>query len=382
MVMKLGILTFHCAHNYGALLQCYALQEYLHSLGHEVFVIDYRPWYLVRDYQRSSFRYWISRTPISTMKKFISELKLHKIRAKRFDNFDRFISHNLNIAPYHPSMDFSEYDAIFIGSDQVWNKDFNGGEYDPVYFGVNAKCSIIPYAASNKLSTLSEKDATFFKNQLPRFSAIGVREKRLQELLQPLTSTPIVHTVDPTLLAGSILTDNIKDDRIVQDKYVFVYEIVEHVEVLKTAKEYAKLHGYKVVMLSAYLQTKNCDIRDQEASPTDFVNYIRHAECVFTTSFHGTALSIIMRKNFYSFRQHTNSDIRIESILNTLGLQDRFVEMNTSVDGNQIDYSTVYQKLGKNVESSREFIDKALSDIHTNKTKQNDSNVTNSMLQC
>lgn len=75
-------------------------------------------------------------------------------------------------------------------------------------------------------------------------------------------------------------------------------------------------------------------------------------------------LSIIMQKNFYSFRQHTNSDIRIESILNTIGLQDRFVEMNTSVDENQIDYSTAYQKLAKNVESSREFIDKALSKIH------------------
>ena len=152
--------------------------------------------------------------------------------------------------------------------------------------------------------------------------------------------------------------------RLVQNKYVLVYEIVEHPEVLKVAKEYAKSHGYKVVMLSAYLMQTNMDIRDQEASPSDFVNYIRHAEYVFTTSFHGTALSIIMQKNFYSFRQHTNSDIRIESILNTIGLQDRFVEMNTSVDENQIDYSTAYQKLAKNVESSREFIDKALSNIH------------------
>lgn len=27
--MKIGILTFHDAHNYGAMLQCYALQQFL-----------------------------------------------------------------------------------------------------------------------------------------------------------------------------------------------------------------------------------------------------------------------------------------------------------------------------------------------------------------
>lgn len=39
--MKIGILTYHYAHNYGAVLQCYALQEYLSSLGHTVKIIGY-----------------------------------------------------------------------------------------------------------------------------------------------------------------------------------------------------------------------------------------------------------------------------------------------------------------------------------------------------
>lgn len=38
---KIGIITFHKAHNYGAFLQCYALQEFLRSMDHDVFVIDY-----------------------------------------------------------------------------------------------------------------------------------------------------------------------------------------------------------------------------------------------------------------------------------------------------------------------------------------------------
>ena len=31
--MRVGILTFHRAHNYGAVLQCYALQKVLKNLG-------------------------------------------------------------------------------------------------------------------------------------------------------------------------------------------------------------------------------------------------------------------------------------------------------------------------------------------------------------
>lgn len=359
--MKLGILTFHCAHNYGAMLQCYALQEYLTSLGHDVFVIDYRPWYLVRGYLRSSYIYWFSRTPKLVISKFLHELKVHTARARRYDKFSDFINTKFHLAPYHPDMDFSEYDALFIGSDQVWDKAICGGSFDPVYFGEKATCAIIPYAASNKVASLTEEDKNFFKSHLERFAAIGVREKKLQELLQPLTSKVVAHTVDPTLLAGDLLTDGIEDERLVPDKYVLVYEVVEHPEVIRKAREYAKSHGYKVVVLSAYLQTTDCDVRDQDASPSDFVNYIRHAECVFTSSFHGTAISIILRRKFYSFRQNNTSDLRIESLLNIAGLQDRFIDLYAAVDDSDVDYSYAQDNLNKSIEYSRTFIANALN---------------------
>ena len=39
--MKIGILTFHNAYNYGAVLQAYATQEIVKSYGHEVEIINY-----------------------------------------------------------------------------------------------------------------------------------------------------------------------------------------------------------------------------------------------------------------------------------------------------------------------------------------------------
>ena len=50
MKTKVGIITFHRANNYGAALQCYALQETLTSIGYDVVVIDYRQPYIEMAY--------------------------------------------------------------------------------------------------------------------------------------------------------------------------------------------------------------------------------------------------------------------------------------------------------------------------------------------
>ena len=44
--MKINTITCHDVYNVGASLQTYALLTYLESLGHEVEIIDYQPWYL------------------------------------------------------------------------------------------------------------------------------------------------------------------------------------------------------------------------------------------------------------------------------------------------------------------------------------------------
>ena len=42
--MKIGILTFHASHNYGSMLQAYALQTYLMEKGYDVYIINLRIW--------------------------------------------------------------------------------------------------------------------------------------------------------------------------------------------------------------------------------------------------------------------------------------------------------------------------------------------------
>ena len=105
--MRIGILTFHCAHNYGAMLQCYALQEYLKGRGDEVYVIDYRPDYLVSPNRKHQLAHWLSKSPLRTLNRLLSEPFLYKKRGERWDGFDNFMRTKLNLYPCDMSSDYS-----------------------------------------------------------------------------------------------------------------------------------------------------------------------------------------------------------------------------------------------------------------------------------
>ena len=132
--MKIGIFTFHCAHNYGAVIQCYGLQQYLKSIGHQVYVVDYRPQYF--DFYQSS-HIEFSRTDgiKSFIKAKISDLLVGRSRRKRREAFESFITKKLKLTPYIANNDYSDFDAIILGSDQIWNPGITGGNYDEVFFG-------------------------------------------------------------------------------------------------------------------------------------------------------------------------------------------------------------------------------------------------------
>lgn len=358
--MKIGILTFHRAHNYGAVLQCFCLQEYLKSIGNDVYVIDYSPSYLKKVYKKHSLRHWVSTSIKRTFKKIITEPFLYKLRDTRYNNFNIFINTKLNLYPYKEGMDYSEFDAIILGSDQIWEAPITGGKYDDVYFGKDAKCKVFSFAASNKANSLSPSDIKYYQSRLLKFTNIGVREYSLKSLLEPFINKKIEVNLDPTLLSDNIIKNTIPDIRIRDKTYVLVYEIIEHKEVVVIAKKYAKKINADVVLLSANINYDNLGIRDQIASPVDFINYIRHAECVFTTSFHGTALSILFERPFYSFKQHTQSDQRIESLVSLLGLTDRFVELNSDCDFKEINYPNCKTELNKQRIKSIRYLELSL----------------------
>lgn len=359
--MKVGILTFHCAHNYGAVLQCYALQEYLRSLGHSVCVIDYRPKYLTEYYKKHKLKHWIPSKNIKILvKSVIKECIRFPFRNKRYNAFQKFINNKLQLFPLSESGDFSRFDAVILGSDQIWNAKITGRAFDPLFFGEGVKCKKIVYAASNKNISLSSEEKEFYTKALKRLDYIGVRETTLQGLLQPLTNKRVVLNLDPTLLAGDKLFKNLDISDGIKKKYVFIYEITPHKIVYDIAKQYAKTHQYKVIELGATLQPTRLFERDQTASPEEWVRYIKHAEFVFTTSFHGVAFSILLKKQFCYIRQNNPSDYRIESLLKQLNIMDRIIDRSLPENLSSINFNNVENKLVDLRKGSEQYLQEAL----------------------
>ena len=114
-----------------------------------------------------------------------------------------------------------EYDAFVTGSDQVWNLKF----YDAAYFldFVPHEKPKYSYAASFSMNELTEEQKIVVKNHLSDFSGISVREENAIQLLEKNTNIEPVFVVDPTLLLNKEDWDEVCDECVVDEKYVFAY---------------------------------------------------------------------------------------------------------------------------------------------------------------
>ncbi len=360
--MNIGILTFHRAHNYGAVIQCYGLQQFLKSLGHQVYVIDYCPCYF--DFYNPKQKNENQRKNLKKIvKNVLRNLVVSRAERKRYVAFERFITQKLNLSSYAPGSDYSSFDAIILGSDQIWNPKITGGHFDDEFFGFNAKCKVISYAASSRFISLSEEQKLYLKSRLDKIDSISVRESSLKNLLQLFINKPIINVIDPSLLPDINEYNQLCTPIRGKKTYILVYEIKRNFDTLRIANEIAKLLDLEVVELVACVSPRfyGKSFR-MEAGPMDFLSYIKNAECVVTTSFHGMALSLKFQKNFYSIRQGTDADLRAESLLSKLGLLSRFIPLDSSITSySQLDYTKILPLLNEEIKFSKDFLINALN---------------------
>ena len=132
--MKIGILTFHRAHNYGAVLQAYALQESIRKLGHDVVIIDYRQPYNEQVYAVDfEWRLFFRNLIHLKRRKVFNYIKDKHFKLHRSLIFWEFRKKYLNIEMKKDG-GFPRCDRYIVGSDQVWSFHCTNG-YDPILWG-------------------------------------------------------------------------------------------------------------------------------------------------------------------------------------------------------------------------------------------------------
>ena len=316
--MKIGIITFHNADNYGAVLQCYALQQFLIGMGHEVNIIDYRNSHIEEVY-----------TPQKTLRKvFKSIIKLNYKkeyinRSHKREAFNVFRSKYLNLSlRVHKDNIPQNYDTYIIGSDQMWTIKCSGG-YDPIFFG-NFKrpenSRLIGYAISSQADFLVPLSIEEFVKSVASFDALSFREKKIADLVYCITERQAPVTIDPTLLSTEDIWTPIINNKWSKRKYVVVYEVRQKGIIEKKAKEYARNHQLELVNLSS-----------DGYGIEDFVSAIKYAQCVITTSFHATVFSVIFRTPLCSIQLHDGGDERYVSLLNRLNLRHHIYSIENDI---------------------------------------------------
>ncbi len=264
--MKAGILTFHSADSYGAVLQARALVEVLRSLGHDASVIDYAPAYLTKPYRLWRNDWW--KHPVGTAKNLANSFAV----ARRRRGFQAF-REGMHLTPFPPE----GLDAVVFGSDQVWNRHLNGGELlwfaqDPVFDHTRN----IAYAASTGSVPLPEGV------DFGRFHRLSVREPRLQAELAALGFASTL-VLDPVLLAGKDALDALADPCPVKGRYVVAYEVINNPQVMEIASRF----GLPVVRIASNPRLSG----RKQYVPGEFISLIRGAEHVVASSFHAVAVA-------------------------------------------------------------------------------------------
>lgn len=366
--MKVGIITFHAATNYGAVLQAFALQKYIMSMGHKCVLIDYRT-----ASQEDFNALYSKRNGIKSIIKNVLLLRYDSARRLRKTRFSSFLDENLELTKktYWGDASLSELnndiDCFITGSDQVWNVR-KEADVKPAYFlnFVNESKRKIAYAVS--LGSASYDDMKMYKEHIDKFNALSCREKFGTYIIKKISGGNVKHVLDPTLLVNNTVFRQLVDEkRIIEEDYILYYSLdgfdhrKRNSEILEYLREKT---GKKIIALTPeWPQNKKNITAVIDAGPREFLNLIANADLICTNSFHGTSLSISFQKDFFVLADD-NDDDRKNSILELLSLTRRKINTVNDIrsdDFSSIDYDYVNSKLEELRLESREYLERSIS---------------------
>ena len=357
--MKIGILTFHRAINYGAVLQCYALSESLKELGHDVWIVDYRPDYLEKKRIPLYFSLgeggWIVK-----LKKIIATLIMFYSRKSVIYKFDSFLKNNIKLTSSFSKIEnavLTEFDVLVFGSDQIWSPSICNG-FDDVYWGnfSHEGIKLITYAASmgghNKLCHTERNE---IKKLLRSYNNISVREIALKNLVIELGAPNVSLVCDPTFIPKREIFDVLAKRPNVDD-YVLFFSLEEDREQLKYAHRIAQMYNKKLVWLQTYKglrRFRNVCVMGSVSIP-EFLGLFKYASHCVCVSFHATAFSIIFHKDFYVL-ETTQAD-RARNLLEEVGLSERLINKTDDIPISPINYDFVDSRLKDMVSKSKKYL--------------------------
>ena len=319
---KIAILTFQRAHNCGAVLQGWALQTVLERLGYEPEFPDCN----LIGFRTRFDPLPLAGEPLTGFQRALRHLCSLGVEDRKRHYFRRFLKRCLNLVPMAREEVEKRYDAVIVGSDQVWNSGITRKESS--YFLTTAfkrkDLRRYSYAISYGDYVPRPERVPVLRQAARLFENFSVRENLLPDLRDRLGRAP-TEDIDPTLLLTREDFNRIAHPgRLMRGKYLLVYSLFYVESTWKAAREMAKRLNLRLVIAQMYQygSYRISDGRnvDYAVSPDRFLAYYRDAEAVITSSFHGTAFALIYRKPFVVTRNYRDEvPLRSQELVKRLG---------------------------------------------------------------
>ena len=346
--MEILILTQPLHTNYGGLLQAYALQQILKGMGHDVvtdrlgvvrklplwnralrFLYHAVQFCILKNYRYYPYRYL-----------FVSFDKESKAKRSISINTERFVNTHIDTIDLLTRSNESvidavrQFDAIVVGSDQVWRATMSD---IPTYFlsftkAINVKR--IAYAASfgtDDLNEYSKMDMKIASESIKLFDAVSVREKSGVHLCRDYFKMDAVHVLDPTMLLSK--DDYLKlieeEDKPCSENILLTYVLdrtQEKNDIIQRVGEALHLSSCENGAVKYFSNVVESNVSECiYPSVSRWVAGFRDAQFVVTDSFHGTVFSIIFNKPFVAILNSKRGSSRFISLLSVLGLENRLI---------------------------------------------------------
>ena len=350
--MKVYVVTYY-NNNYGSALQAYALQSKLKELGAEPMIIRPEAKNIgksLHDKLRFYFRKEKHYGPLRKIRRSIQK----RIYATKLKKINAFISGHTVIIPYKEALHSIQIDkcVLLAGSDQIWNT--LNHEIDDFYLFReidNPRARKVSYAASIGVSILTEEQKEYYKVALADFDVVSFRETHALRLLSDsLNNNEVRVDIDPTLLYDACFWEKLLPSKKPELPYLFVYMLRPDRRVIEIARHLAKKHHLNIIYIGLFSNYYRGVKTVVDAGVEDFLYYLYNADIVITNSFHGTVFSLLFHKKFASVRIDSTAS-RVESLLRTVGLENRLVEGVDDCEYVYHDYN--YSEIDKILDDNR-----------------------------
>lgn len=355
--MKIGIITFSQALNYGALLQEYALFRIIGDLGYECEIIDYRNVKFETEY--SSKIYGSLKTKIKriiTLKQYWSEKKRAKFAQFEKDNIKKSakIYYQSDVAEIE-----NAYDFVITGSDQVFNLDLTDSDFI-YYLSCVSKGKSMAYAPSFGVQSLPVQwNINSIKSHLLNIRYLSAREYSGADIIKHLTNRNVDVVLDPTLLLNEEIWKSFIGKNKKKDNYLLLYTF-EDGAICKYAEKVATDRGLHLVKINANIKdiVKRRLVAKNGVGIEEFLTLINYADVVITNSYHGMIFSFIFDTLFFVFPHLSNKNInaRMNDFLGMVGLSDRMVDADSDIPMFNNDISDAKKVVKALKEKSLQFL--------------------------